>query len=98
MSQELDLLTKVCVTVTDIQNDVSTIRTIVTGNGDPEKGLVTRLTRLEDSVANCQENSEEWQNVHDQAAVTTNKNRASIICAVIAAIAAISASVVVLLK
>lgn len=46
-----DILTKLVVICEQTQKDVRELKEIVCGNGDPQKGLVLRLDRLEQSAA-----------------------------------------------
>ena len=89
MSQELDLLTQLHSSVKDIQSDVTTIKTIVTGNGTPEKGLIMSHAHLVDSVKHCQQLAVDWRKKHDEDSQLSNKNKIVLGCCIISSITAI---------
>lgn len=65
-----------------IKETVDEIKEILVGNGDPAKGVVVRLTRLEDSVKTCQtmRDSREAQRKEERKSCTAR--RMTIYCAV----------------
>ena len=78
----------------NIEKDVGVISQVLLGNGDPERSVVTRLIRLEDSVKACQSRPLE----HHRSNETSKKGRVAIICSTITALSAIVVALIALLK
>jgi hypothetical protein len=92
-----------------ISDDIRVMKEVLLGNGNVEKSVVNRLTRLEDSVVNCQKVSKEWKVDHnkDHEMYETelredNRSRAgniiAVVCTVISCTCAIVMGIITLLK
>jgi len=76
-----------------IADSVTTLTNVILGGDDVERSLVTRLTRLEDSVKNCQKSASERQ----KGEARKSSNAVSVVCALISSIAAILVALIALL-
>lgn len=79
------------VKLANIAEDVATIKEVLLGNGDIEKSLVVRFTRLEDSVGNCQK-------IHSDRNTAQQMGWKIITTIVCCALSSITAIVVALIK
>ncbi|MCP4566841.1 MAG: hypothetical protein GY841_04580 [FCB group bacterium] len=77
-----------------IKEDVGIIREVLLGNGDVKKSIVVRLTKLEDSVNNCQTRNKEYLTEAKTNKRLDRKSVASIICALIMSAGAIIVSLI----
>ena len=66
----------------EIQRDVSVVKEILQGNGDTDKGLVSRVTRLEE---------------RGKGAASQRRGQVAIICALIMAAASIITSIIMVI-
>lgn len=78
----------------NLQTGLNRVSEVLTGNGTVEKGVVSRLTRLEDSVSGCQQTSKTWR----ENFRANDANKVSIICAVISSAATILCGVLAVIK
>ena len=72
-------------TLENISHDLSIVKEVLLGNGDPEKSVLIRLTRLEDRVISYHAAAEQ----KNKGIKSNRTNRAMIICSLVAAAAAI---------
>ena len=82
MSEEL-ILQK----LNNIEEKVTSISEIVSGNGDPQKGMVVRQAKME-----------EWKDNHEANHKISKRGRVAIACSSIMAVSAIIVAFISLLK